>query len=251
MGGEGPYVQFDPVYRQTSWAHQTGLSFLDDAELEDAYRRAHGFLRKKEKELVDIHGWSGQGEDNDIDTIVFLHGEISQGRDAQLRLPLSFTSFLDGEKHEVWNQMFRHSRLFDARRQNRDNHTLFIDSLTPISDIFYLLQVLAPGMLVIVRVDEFDDIGEKETARALPSAEWVRGHETDLLEVLGSEQRYQSLVAAACDISKSFKSDWISTYSRDYDDDDSSYYTDMWGVRQASDYTACGSDCGWCGQCGY
>ena len=94
-----------------------------------------------------------------------------------------------------------------AKRQNRNNRTLFIDSLTPISDIFYLLQILAPGMLLIVRVDEFDEIGEEETARALPSAEWVQSHESDLREVLGSEQRYQFLVAAAGDFSKSFKSD--------------------------------------------
>ena len=60
MGGEGPYVQFNPAYRQTSWAHRTGLTFLDDAELEDAYRCAHSFLRKKERELVDVHGWSSQ-----------------------------------------------------------------------------------------------------------------------------------------------------------------------------------------------
>lgn len=185
-----------------------------------------------------------------IQTIFLLHGEISQGRDVQLNLPLSFASFLDGAKHEVWNRMFQYSWLFNARRQNRNNQTLFIDSLTPISDIFYLLQVLAPGMLVIVRVDEFDDMGEEEIARALPSVEWVRGHESDLLEVLGSEQRYQSLVAAAGDVSKSFKRDGLS-YARDYDDDDSSHYTDMWGVRQALDYTACGSDCGWCGRCEY
>ena len=65
MGGEGPYVQFNPTYRQKPWADRTGLTYLDDAELEDVYRRAHDFLREKKRELVDAHGWSAQPEDDD------------------------------------------------------------------------------------------------------------------------------------------------------------------------------------------
>jgi hypothetical protein len=254
MGGEGPYVRFNSSYRSTRWADRTGLTNLNDAELEAAYSRAKEVLMEKKRELVDVHNWSVQPEDDSNTTLFSLTGKIvnSYGRyrDVQLRLPLSFASFLDEAKNEMWTRMFENSQLFDAKRQNKENSTLFIDSLTSISDVFYLLQILAPGMLLIIRVDEIDEAGEIETARALPSAEWVKDHESILQHVLGSEQRYQSLAAVAADDSKSFQTDWISSYPL-YDDSDRDFYTNPWGVREPLDYTACDSDCGFCGGCEY
>ena len=149
----------------------------------------------------------------------------------------------------MWSQMFEDTYLFQALRKNRDNHTLFIDSLRPVSDIFYMLQILAPGMLLIVRVDDIDDLGELQTTRALPSKEWVIDHNLIIEHVLGSKQRYQTLLAATTDASKSFQTEMISSY--DYPSDDGDYYTDLWGQRQQLDYTACGQDCGYCGRCDY
>ena len=192
-----------------------------------------------------------------MQTLFIVNGTVSlssYGRrpdEVQVRLPLSFASFLDGAKNKMWSQMFQNDCLFNARRQH-GSHTLFIDSLTPISDIFYLLQILAPGMLLIVRMDEIDEVGEEETARALPPAEWVKDHEAILQQVLGSEEKYQLLTDVAADLSKAFQTDWIAYYpSDDRSDDDDLYYTNSWGVREPLDYQACGSDCGYCGRCEY
>jgi len=161
--------------------------------------------------------------------------------------------------------MFQDDFLFEAGQKIG---TLHIDGPTPLSDIFYLLQALCPGMVLIVCINEIDEDGEVEkTTRALPSKEWVKDHDTMLQHVLGSEQRYESLLAAATDRSKSFKDD--TRYENDrsdddypyddypdnhYSDDDNSddlHYTNRWGVREPLDYTACGLACGYCGQCDY
>jgi hypothetical protein len=168
--------------------------------------------------------------------------------DVQLCLPLLFTSFLDGAKNEMWSRLFQGSVLFDTKRQKRDSYTLFIDSLTLISNIFYLLQTLAPSMLLIVHMDEIDGYGEVEMARVLLSVEWVKDHKSILQQVFGSEERYQLLVAATT--SKSFQTE-ISRYSWSDDYDNDSYYTNSWGVREPLDYQACGSSCGFCGCCEY
>ena len=67
MGGEGPYVRFDPAYRSASWASHTGLIPLNDEELEAAYSRAKDFLMDKKRELVNAHGWSVQPEEEEED----------------------------------------------------------------------------------------------------------------------------------------------------------------------------------------
>ena len=59
-------MRFNPSYRSTSWAARTGLTNLNDAELEAAYSRAHDFLREKKRELVDVHNWSAQPEDDAV-----------------------------------------------------------------------------------------------------------------------------------------------------------------------------------------
>ena len=171
-------------------------------------------------------------------------------KDVVLSLPLRFASFL-GEAKGVWQKMFEHYWLFTAKRHHRSNDTLFIDSPGPVADIFYLLQILAPGMLLIVRVDEYGDSGEKETSRALPSEEWLKEHQSVLGDVLGN--RFESLSHTAADFAKSFGQNRVSDY-RDYDHDwsnDNGYYTNAWGFREVKDFTACDSECGYCGRCDY
>ena len=152
----------------------------------------------------------------------------------------------------MWQEMFEHGWLFNARRHG-SNTTLFIDSPGPVADIFYLLQILAPGMLLIVRVDEYDDICENETARVLPSEEWLKKHQSVLGDVLGNNQRFELLSNAAADFAKSFRRETIVDYlhpESNWNDDDN-YYTNAWGSRYFKDYTACGDDCGYCGRCEY
>lgn len=161
--------------------------------------------------------------------------------------------------------MFEHG-CFNAARRHGSNTTLFIDSPGPVADIFYLLQILAPGMLLIVRVDERNDGDENETTRVLPSEEWLKEHQSVLGDVLDNNQTFELLSSAAADFAKSFRQETIyvpepswkedARCCLDDDDDniwmdDDNYYTTAWGSRSAKDYTACDSDCGFCGRCEY
>ena len=47
---------------------------------------------------------------------------------------------------------------------------LSVDVEAPLRDIFNFLQCLIPGMLVIIRVDDIDDIGEEKITKRLPSS---------------------------------------------------------------------------------
>lgn len=143
--------------------------------------------------------------------------------------------------------MFQNYRLFKPERRDRNNSTLFMNSPTPISDIFYLLQILAPGMLLIVREEEYDT-SEKEIARALPSVEWLKEHQPTLEHVLGNNQKFELLISAAADFAKSFRS-ITDYYPNDHDWDD--HYTTAWGTREVLDFAACDSECGYCGRCDY
>ena len=108
-------------------------------------------------------------------------------------------------------------------------------------------------MLLIVRIDDYDDRGEEETARALPSEGWLKEHQSVLGDVVGNNQRFELLRNAAADFAKSFSQKMISDY-REYEslwNNDVGYYTNAWGFREAKDFTACDSECGYCGTCDY
>ncbi|KAF8699713.1 hypothetical protein AX14_000918 [Amanita brunnescens Koide BX004] len=82
-------------------------------------------------------------------------------------------------------------------------------------------------MLLIVRVDEYDEIGEHETVRALPSVEWLRAHQLALEDVLGNKRRFELLMNAAADSAKGFR------------------------TEKSLDFAVCDSECGYCGRCEY
>ena len=75
------------------------------------------------------------------------------------------------------------------------NANLYIAPAAPISNIFYLLQVLAPGMLVIY----YEDAGWK-VSRLLPEASWIESN-------LTSMSKMDALIAAAEDRNIAFKID--------------------------------------------
>lgn len=65
-------MSFDPAYRSSSLADHTGLTDLNDEELEAAYSRAKDFLMDKKRELMNVHGWSVQSEDDKV------HNDLSE-----------------------------------------------------------------------------------------------------------------------------------------------------------------------------
>ena len=121
----------------------------------------------------------------------------------------------------------------------------FIDSVPPLSDLFYLLQTFLPGMLLIHRIDDLDDRGDVEEVRALPCPAWIETHKDLLLAIFGG-QRYDTLLKAAA--SMAFKSETIR-YPLYMNDND--YYVNAYGWRVIKDFTACDKECGYCGGCEY
>ena len=139
-----------------------------------------------------------------IQTLFVVTGQCGD-KDVQLSLPLQFASFLASEAKVMWQKMFERGGPFVPKRHHKSNDTLFIDSPGPVADIFYLLQILAPGMLLIIGVDIIDSLWAKETSRALPSQEWLKEHQSVLGDVLGNNQTFELLNNAAADFWKSFR----------------------------------------------
>jgi hypothetical protein len=132
--------------------------------------------------------------------------------------------------------------IFNAKRANG---SLVIDSPIPLCDIFYLLQTLLPGMLLIYRIDDMDDLGERETTCGLPPLDWIKERNDLFQKIFEDSERYDCLLAARGYM-------WETTGYQYYNDEQNDdYCTDIYGLRTARDYTACSSDCGYCGACDY
>ena len=59
--------------------------------------------------------------------------------------------------------------------------------------------------LLIIRVDDYDDRDDVETARALPSEGWLKENQSVRGDVLGNNQRFELLSNTAADFNKSFR----------------------------------------------
>lgn len=149
-----------------------------------------------------------------------------------------------------WEQLFDFFAL-DAKRLNTDSSTMYADAVhSCIADYFYLIQLLLPGLVGLVREDEIDDVGEDVTTRILPSVGWIENHRDVLVGILGDLPRFDDLLAAATDHARAFKYE-CSTYE----------YTDRWDSArdeaedsardEADDFAACDKECGYCGRCMY
>jgi hypothetical protein len=118
------------------------------------------------------------------------------------------------------------------------SHDLYVDAPPPIAAMFYMLQCIAPGMFLIVRIDEINDYGEQEIIRSLPRTVWIEENKDMLLHVLGSEERLSAIVEASKEVTVK-----NNPYLRDY-------YNDS-DRESAKDFTACDKECGYCGRCDY
>ena len=149
-----------------------------------------------------------------------------------LILPASFDSFFDFSQGDNWGRMFR---CLNTKRESR----LYIDEPTPLADIFYLLQTLSPGMLVIYHIGEMDGVGKEERTSALPPITWVEEHKELLQSIFRDTGRYDNLLAASAD-GRGRAVEMISSY------DD--WTTNVYARR---DFRVCGRYCGYCGYCAY
>ena len=114
----------------------------------------------------------------------------------KLILPKKFASFLDISKANTWRTIFENPVVFKAgkkkgKNNNNDDLDLYIESSPPLFNIFYLLQVLAPGMLVIYHEYQLQNVDVK-VSRVLPRASWIESN----IEVMS---KTDALLAAAND----------------------------------------------------
>ena len=140
--------------------------------------------------------------------------------------------------------MFEKSDLFQPRRRRwtrgaDDRYAdayLYVDVEAPLRDVFHFMQCLVPDMIVIIRVDDIDDVGEEEVTQRLPSSKWVEDYAEELRVIFG-EERFRDVVQAS-ETSAAF-SRMVSSYlENEYEVDD-------------RDFTACDKECGYCGRCPY
>ena len=101
---------------------------------------------------------------------------MKKGRLRRIILPNSFAHFLDISNANTLREMFENPAIFNPiKKGKKRNFDLYIGSSAPLSNIFYLLQVLAPGMLVIYHEYQLHDAYIK-VSRVLPQASWVEGN---------------------------------------------------------------------------
>lgn len=228
MGGAGPYVEYDPDMC-SFWKARTGIKLSKD-EQQAAYLRSQEFILARVDELVRSHGWMQKPCDGEVD-LFLISKEI-----CNIKFPQDSMAFFSGSRHQEWHKMFRLN--FAGKRQSSDD--FIISSAEPLADIFYLLQILFPGMLVLARIDEIVDVGEHTYTRALPRIQWLEKHEEKLITIVGGKSRFQLIMEAAGDWAKSFK---VTSMPYDWGYDDPS--------DEMGDFTACDKECGYWGRCEY
>jgi hypothetical protein len=151
--------------------------------------------------------------------------------------------------------------VFEAERPSLSENDFYISGPTVLSDIFYLFQSIAPGMLVIAgRIGKLEDMGEMEWVRALPRESWIIEHAQILQYILGGADAYEGLLHASRDQERAFTVSWISPWDEDESDcrstgsraDDDDWDTDYGPPHpQPRNATAltCTSECGGCSRC--
>ena len=77
-------------------------------------------------------------------------GKTKKGRLRRIILPNTVAGFLNISKAKTWREMFENSAIFNPIKKGKNhNFDLYIRLSPLMSSIFHLLQILAPGMLII------------------------------------------------------------------------------------------------------
>jgi hypothetical protein len=177
------------------WAKRTGIPLTSAEALSMNYRRARDWMLRLRTELVLNHSFS---EVAALDSKILFDIEAPYPGyplrpKLRLRLPAHATTFFAPERKVQWEMVF-HSNVFHLLR-----HTV-----RPISDLLNLLQCLITGMFLLVLEEDVPGQGGVRTIRALPPADWVAAHETELVKIFGSTH-YRQLLRSASDSRIAFK----------------------------------------------
>ena len=171
-----------------------GVRFFSDEERDNTYLVVLPFFLEQMRLLLK-EGWKrkncNSGEvypsfaNSDMQYLLFNHCsnqllfDISKQKKGRLRrivLPNTFAHFFDVSKANTWREIFENPATFNPMRKGKHHNVdLYLGSPPPIINIFYLLQVLAPGMLVIFYEYQLHDADIK-VSKLLPQANWIEEH---------------------------------------------------------------------------
>ena len=170
-----------------------GVRLFSDAERDNTYLEARPFFFNQVMILLE-EGWKNHCNSevhlsvtkrSSTHSFIITHnqflfdiskGETKKGRLRRIILPYTFADFLDISKANIWREMFENPVIFNPiKKGKKRNFDLYIRSSAPLSNIFYFLQVLAPGMLVIYHEYKLHDADIK-VSKLLPQASWVEGN---------------------------------------------------------------------------
>jgi len=169
-----------------------GVRLFSDTEREEAYLHARPFFLDQMTILLE-DGWKRNDDNSEEVLFDISKPRANKGRSrGNLILPKTFSSFLDASKADTWRAIFENTAIFQAKTKGKNcNHDLSIGPSPPLSNIFYLLQVLAPGMLVIYHEYRFKDT-DVRVSMMLPQPSWIENN----IEVMS---KMDALLAAAKD----------------------------------------------------
>ncbi|KDR72143.1 hypothetical protein GALMADRAFT_229240 [Galerina marginata CBS 339.88] len=277
--------RFDPQ-QMSVWSNRTGVHFFTDAQRDEAYLLARPFLLEQMRILLEA-GWKKSDRTGSDESLIDIYkprtsNKGQKKRVINLTLPLTFDAFLDTPKAKAWRTMFENTDVFKAVNQsgNNLNHDLYIDSSRALANIFFFLQILAPGMLVINHEYQLSDVTVK-VSKMLPRAHWIqKNFQTLNLTVTGG---MDALLTAAKDQKAAFHEEKTAREQNDLPrsspaaaatrttttttprhrnsrkkynyssrNSEARYVSDGMDDGTGYDWTACSKDsCAWCGRCQY
>ncbi|TFY70316.1 hypothetical protein EVG20_g2679 [Dentipellis fragilis] len=171
------YVKFEPANRQF-WEDFTDLGALSDEDTDAAYVFARELLTAAKQDLLKAGGWV---EDNTVeDLFVLTRGPYT------LALPTAFGALVDPVQADLWAGVFESLALFPV---SEAPEVTIAKTEAALKDIPYLLQCIAPGLLLLIAVNETQG---SFVTRGLPPMDWLEAKKEDLEGVLGTE-RYERL----------------------------------------------------------
>ncbi|KAF8527842.1 hypothetical protein BU17DRAFT_81087 [Hysterangium stoloniferum] len=172
------------------------------------YEAAKPFFVQAARFLVEQHAW--QVAEDALDSGLFsIHPPGKP--DTQFTLPNAFTTLFQYPRpcERMFDALFQVSIDLDGN--------LFVAE--PLTDIFHLLQLLAPGCFALVKAHyvshEVDDEGEvafitwRTESRALPNPSWMDNHaqhSLGIVDIFGRD-RWAMLRRAAADFQVIFSGD--------------------------------------------
>ena len=181
------FVRFDPApSRLRAWRKHTSLPAHPDAlSPEDLYLRAlpifesvrYTLLSRGCLEMRPSHGSLWALELRQPPASRHSLSPVSPTAPRIFAVPADLASF--AQYAAAWAEMFHDQALFRAILH--EEHGLMVHTPDPVlADVFYLLQLILPGCLVLVKEVHGDEVFNTRESRPFPSQKWMASQSDSL-----------------------------------------------------------------------